>query len=76
VPNGRIFVEWSVSSESSRRVRLTWRETGVVGLVRSRRVGFGTKMIEASAKHELGGSVDVRYTSEGIAYSLEFPATF
>jgi PAS domain S-box-containing protein len=76
VPNGRIFVEWSVSSESSRRVRLTWRESGVVGLVRSRRVGFGTKMIEASAKHELGGSVEVRYTPEGIAYSLEFPATF
>jgi PAS domain S-box-containing protein len=76
VPTGRIFVEWSVSPEPDRLVRLTWRETGVPGLVRSRRVGFGTKMIEASAKHELGGNVDIRYTPEGIAYSLEFPATF
>jgi two-component sensor histidine kinase len=76
VPTGRIFVEWSVSPEPNRLVRLTWRETGVPGLIRSRRVGFGTKMIEASAKHELGGNVEIRYTPEGIAYTLEFPATF
>jgi len=76
MPSGRIFVEWRVSNAENRRVYLTWRETGVQGLVKSRRVGFGTKMIEASVRHELGGTVDIQYGPEGIVYILEFPATF
>jgi PAS domain S-box-containing protein len=71
---GRIFVEWSVTSTVPAQVQLTWRETGMTGLTRPRRTGFGTRMIEASARHELGGTVQVVYRPEGIEYRLGFPA--
>jgi two-component sensor histidine kinase len=73
VPNGRIFVEWSVSAGETGEVRLTWRETGLVDFNRPRRVGFGTRMIQASAQHELGGGVNVSYDPEGIRYEFKFP---
>jgi PAS domain S-box-containing protein len=73
-PEGRIFVEWIVSPEPAGRVSFAWRETGVAGLTRPRRSGFGTRMIEASVRHELGGEVEVTYGAEGIAYRFEFPS--
>jgi two-component sensor histidine kinase len=75
VPAGRIFVEWSVSTEPARRVRLTWRETGVGQINPPRRSGFGTRMIEASMRHELGGQVAVAYGEDGVSYEFEFPAS-
>jgi two-component sensor histidine kinase len=74
VPDGRIFVHWSVSSEADRLIRLTWRETGMQGLSRPRKTGFGTRMIEASVQHELGGRVAITYRPEGIHYDFEFSA--
>jgi two-component sensor histidine kinase len=74
VPEGRIFVAWSVSPEPERLIRLEWRETGMQGLSRPRRTGFGTRMIEASVQHELGGRVELNYRPEGIRYAFEFSA--
>ena len=74
VPDGRLFVEWRVLPGSPELVHLTWRETGLTGLTRPRRSGFGSRMIEASARHELGGAVEVTYAPQGIRYEFEFPA--
>ncbi|HEY0441108.1 MAG TPA: HWE histidine kinase domain-containing protein [Xanthobacteraceae bacterium] len=74
VPEGRLAVEWSVVPGDPDRVRLNWRETGLQGLAKPRRTGFGTRMIEASVRHELGGTVAVTYAPVGIRYELEFPA--
>lgn len=73
-PEGQISIEWDVAPGPPDQLRLTWRETGVTGLVRPRRTGFGSRMIEASARHELGGTVAVAYGPEGIRYDFTFPA--
>lgn len=73
-PEGRILVAWSIEPGTPDQLRLTWQETGVSGLVRPRRSGFGTRMIEASVGHELGGTVAAAYGPEGIRYDLVFPA--
>ena len=74
VANGRIFVNWNVSPGEAGNVHLIWRETGLVDFVRPKRVGFGSRMIRASAEHELGGTVEVSYERGGIRYDFRFPA--
>ncbi|HEX2215776.1 MAG TPA: GAF domain-containing protein [Xanthobacteraceae bacterium] len=73
VANGRIYIKWNVSDGESPQVRLVWRETGLTELAKPRRLGFGSRMIEASVKHELGGTVAIAYEPEGIRYDFEFP---
>jgi two-component sensor histidine kinase len=73
-PEGRISVEWSVTPGPAGRVSFNWRESGVAGLTRPRRTGFGSRMIEASVRHELGGEVELIYGPDGIAYRFAFPS--
>jgi two-component sensor histidine kinase len=77
-PNGGILVEWRVSpsdnpAEDLTVVNLVWRETGVPGLRTPRKTGFGTRMIQASIEHELGGVAKVTYGRDGIEYDFAFP---
>jgi len=53
--------------------RLEWRERGVPGLVAPAGFGFGTKLIETSIRHELGGHVTTTYGPDGVEYTFEFP---
>lgn len=72
-PRGRIRIAWSVAATPSRRVRLEWRETGLTDLLRPTRRGFGSRLIEASARRELGGDVEVVFAPAGVCYRFEFP---
>lgn len=72
-PLGRICLDWATEASPSRTIRLQWRETGLTGVTRPTRRGFGTKLIEASARRELGGDVSVTFAPGGVHYRFEFP---
>jgi two-component sensor histidine kinase len=74
VPQGAIELAWQ-ASESGERAMLRWRETGVAGLRPPTRRGFGSKLIEASVRMELGGSSSVEWREDGLEQMIEFPTT-
>jgi PAS domain S-box-containing protein len=71
IPEGRISIHWDVGGEPS-RVELKWHESGVPDVSPPRRSGFGTRLIEASVKHDLRGDLTVNYGSDGVRYNLRF----
>lgn len=73
-PHGAVVVTCESLSEPSPLVRLSWRETGVGPCLKPERTGFGTKLIQSSARHDLGGSAEVTYSDDGIRYEIVFPA--
>ena len=72
-PDGRIHIAWAVSASGARMVQLEWRETGLSDLRRPTRRGFGAKLIETSARRELGGEVKAEFAPEGVRYRFNFP---
>ena len=77
VPAGRIQVAWSRAHEAGKSaIKMAWRETGLLGLEAPTRAGFGSQLIEAITRHELGGGIAVTYHRDGVQYDFEFPANF
>ena len=44
-PQGKIAVQWRLSTNGSRRLYLTWAESGASNLAIPEKVGFGTRLI-------------------------------
>ena len=72
-PSGQVSLEWTVEEEPTETVRMHWRESGVGPTSRPTRSGFGSTMIRASVEHDLKGSVNTIYGSDGIQYEFKFP---
>jgi PAS domain S-box-containing protein len=72
-PTGKVSMTWDLRAETPLRLLLRWRESGLSNIEAPARSGFGTRMIETSTRHDLGGQVDVTFGSEGVRYDFEFP---
>jgi two-component sensor histidine kinase len=72
-PSGQVRVRWEVEGASARRLRLVWQETGGPPAAAPNSLGFGTKLIEFAARHELGGQVELNYTSAGLEAEIVAP---
>lgn len=73
-PEGKLSIGWNeTASNSGQMIHLHWHETGVLGVTPPIRIGFGSKLIEASTRHDLGGEVTVNYGSDGVRYDFKFP---
>ncbi|TCD04298.1 histidine kinase [Erythrobacteraceae bacterium CFH 75059] len=67
---GEIQVHWRVEGDG---VVLEWRETGVAAPPQApERQGFGSMLMTSSAR-QLGGSVERRFTPDGLAVDIRFP---
>lgn len=76
VPDGRLSITWTVDdAEGDRLVHLRWREEGMTGVTEPQHSGFGTKLINASLRHELGGTAAFRWQPGGLELDLDFPAS-
>jgi PAS domain S-box-containing protein len=73
VPEGNILIEWNIDAGSPPQLHLTWHETGVPNVSPPVRSGFGTKLIEMSMQHDLGGRVVAKYEADGVRYDFHFP---
>ena len=69
--NGRLEVSWSLSPEG---LVLNWNEAGGPNSGPPTKKGFGTKVIEASIKHQLTGIIETDWTGGSLRCTLRVPA--
>jgi two-component sensor histidine kinase len=68
---GEVRIAWSADGNPERRLRLNWSETNGPPVEVPRRRGFGTRLIERSLAHDLGGQVQVRFEATGLVCTVE-----
>ena len=52
---------------------IAWRELGGPPVVVPTQSGYGTNLIRDLIPHELGGTVELAFASEGVCCSIETP---
>jgi len=73
VPDGRVFVDWTVANQSSRVLSVVWREVGGPPVETPTRRGFGSRLIERNVRHDLAGEAKLSYASAGFIAELSVP---
>jgi PAS domain S-box-containing protein len=64
---GRVDVMWSVDRAGGRAIiDITWTERGGPAVARTRRKGFGYRLIKTGIPRELGGTVDLDFHPDGL----------
>lgn len=71
-PEGRLEVSWTLASD---QMAVDWREIGGPRSPAPTRKGFGSKVIDASIKHQLGGDITYDWSSGSLHCMLRVPAT-
>jgi two-component sensor histidine kinase len=67
---GRVTLEWVVLDEIPRKLRLIWTEAGGPPVVAPVQRGFGSRLIERSARDQLGGEATVDFLPCGVVYTV------
>ena len=70
VAKGVVEVNWKVQSGM---VNLHWEESGGPAVSQPSSQGFGTKIMNASIKHQLGGNVAWDWRTSGLHCTLQIP---
>lgn len=70
VSKGRLDIEWQVSGGV---LALHWRESGGPPVQPPPTQGFGTKILSASIKHQIGGNVAWDWRPSGLHCTLQIP---
>lgn len=74
VSGGRIDINCRISPRDSKQAEFVWREYGGPSVAPPIRKGFGSRLIERSAEHELFGSARMEFRPDGLKCVLEFAA--
>ncbi len=74
-PDGRVAVEWDrrPGEDAKARLAIAWREVGGPPIVAPPQLGYGTGLIRDLIPHELGGTVDLVFASDGLCCTIEIP---
>jgi PAS domain S-box-containing protein len=73
-PEGRVALTWNFQGEGpSRRLLMTWRESGGPVVQPPAKTGFGSRLIEKGLTSELQAKVCVDYAPGGLTMSLDTP---
>jgi len=74
-PDGRVSVNWDRRSggDAAESLVITWREIAGPPLTTPIQSGFGTSLIRDLIPHELGGTVDLAFPSNGVSCNIVFP---
>jgi PAS domain S-box-containing protein len=75
IPAGRVSVSWECgnSDDTAASAMIVWRETGGPPVSAPIQYGYGTSLICDLIPHELGGTVDLAFSSEGVCCTIEIP---
>jgi two-component sensor histidine kinase len=69
--SGHVTLDWEVLEEGgTRKLRLIWTETGGPPVVAPVQRGFGSRLIERSARDQLGGEATVDFLPRGVVYTV------
>lgn len=72
---GALALDWTVEdSPAGPLVRLNWHESGGPPMAKSRKPGFGSKLIQRLLQHDLGGAFDADFADGGLKARLTFLA--
>jgi two-component sensor histidine kinase len=75
-PNGRVDLTWSVTrTDQGLTLLLDWKESGGPPPRRSRRSGFGSRLIGMVIERQLNGQVEQTFGPEGLEAKLTVPLT-
>ena len=73
VPDGRVFVDWTISNQADRVLSVVWHEVGGPPVEAPTRRGFGSRLIERNVRHDLAGEAKLSYASDGFIAELSIP---
>jgi PAS domain S-box-containing protein len=74
VPEGHLGITWSlIELEGVWTLHISWRETGGPGIAAPSRRGFGSTLIEATIRRQLGGRLDLDWRAEGLHWQAWVP---
>jgi PAS domain S-box-containing protein len=74
-PDGRVSVNWDrpPNGDATASLMIAWREFGGPPIAASIQSGYGTNLIRDLIPHELGGTVDLVFASDGVCCEIEIP---
>jgi len=74
-PQGHLSIDWSVedSGNGARQLLIRWREEGGPSVDQPCHQGFGTRLIDRSIAHELGGASEASYHPTGLERLIRIP---
>jgi two-component sensor histidine kinase len=73
-PDGRVSVSWDRTGANAAAVlTIIWSEFGGPPITASICSGFGSNLIRDLIPHELGGTVDLKFPTDGACCRIEFP---
>ena len=68
---GKVTLDWEVITEDAKpQLRLIWTETGGPHVTAPVQRGFGSRLIERSARDQLGGEATVDFLPRGVVYTV------
>ena len=75
IPEGRVSVSWECrnSDDATFGLIILWRETCDPLVSAPCKSGYGISLICELIPHELGGTVDLAFSSEGVSCTIEIP---
>jgi len=74
IPDGWVSVSWKYrNSGDATSLMMVWRETGGPPVSAPTQYGYGTSLICDLIPHELGGTVDLAFSSDGVCCTIEMP---
>ena len=71
--SGRVLVRWHRKFNGSAQLILEWQELGGPRVEAQKKSGYGTSVVRDLIPYELGGTVDLSFTPEGVRCRLEIP---
>jgi PAS domain S-box-containing protein len=71
---GSVLISWTIErSPEGNRLTLRWQEKDGPPVTPPSRKGFGSRVIERGLAHELEGTVDLDYRTDGVVCTVNFP---
>jgi two-component sensor histidine kinase len=73
-PDGRVAVRWArTGTDAAAILTITWRELGGPPIAAPVQAGYGLSLVRDLIPHELGGTVDLKFPSDGACCKIEIP---
>src|SRR5712671_191543 len=73
-PDGRVSVSWDrAGADAAPILTVTWRELGGPLIAAPAQSGYGSSLIRDLIPHELGGTVELVFASDGACCKIEIP---
>jgi two-component sensor histidine kinase len=68
---GSVALDWEIiEDDTGRQLRLIWTEAGGPPVTAPVQRGFGSRLIERSARDQLGGEATVDFLPRGVVYTV------